>query len=307
MVTSLMPKTKLLQTLDPVPVGGVSLANVQLLRLDLLNVEAPGNKWFKLQAYVAQARASGTQRLVSFGGAWSNHLHALAAVGAREGLATVGIVRGNDGGELSATLRDCRDLGMSLEFVSRQEYRQRYETGYLASLADRFPGSIVIPEGGGDTRGVTGSRQIGRLLAAETDRPGRAVVAVGTGTTLAGMIAELDSRWELIGVSALRGALDLDRRVADAVRAQLGGAATARWRIAHDYHCGGFARVSEGLKAFILDFEAVQGIALDPVYTAKALFMVHSLRASGAWEPDGPLTVVHTGGLQGRRGYDWLS
>ncbi len=306
MVTILMRKTKLLQTLDPAPVHGVSLRNVQLLRLDLLNVEAPGNKWFKLQAYVELARESGIKRLVSFGGAWSNHLHALAAVGASQGFATVGIVRGDDDSAPSATLRDCHDLGMSLEFVSRREYRQRYEAEYLASLDDRFPGSIVVPEGGGDDRGVSGCRQIGRLLAAEIDRPGRVVVAAGTGTTLAGIAAELDLSWELIGVSALRGALDLDARVAAAVRAQVGDATTARWRVEHDYHCGGFARVSPALKAFMLEFEAVQGIPLDPVYTAKAMFMVHSLRSAGIWDKDEALTVVHTGGLQGRRGFDWL-
>jgi len=307
MVTILMPNSKLLQRLDDAPVLGVSLGNVSLFRLDSWDEDGPGNKYFKLLAYLQQARASGRSILVSFGGAWSNHLHALAAIGAREGLATVGIVRGGDGEQRSATLKDCADLGMSLEFVSRGEYRQRYEASYLEKLAARFPDALVIPEGGGDALGVTGCREIGRLLSAQVAAPGRVVIAVGTGTTLAGIASELTPGWELIGISALRGAHDLDARIARAVADQSTDGPVARWRVLHDFHCGGFARVSPALKAFILAFESVHGVQLDPVYSAKALFAVHSLQASGDWSQGEPLTVVHTGGLQGRRGFDWLA
>ena len=307
MVTILMPISKLLQTLDPHPVLAVPLGNVSLLRLDLVDTAAPGNKWFKLQAIVRQTRDERRGRLVSFGGAWSNHLHALAAVGAQEGLATVGIVRGDDGLALTPTLRDCRDWGMELMFVSRQEYRRRHDPDYLAQLAASFGQCRVIPEGGGSVDGVMGCIDIGRLLSGSPTKPGKVVVAVGTGTTLAGIAIGLGPDWEVVGVAALRGASDLEARIRGAIDNTGAPGPVAAWSLLHDYHSGGFARVNPALKAFILEFEAVQGVQLDPVYSAKALFAVHTLRETGAWDAREPITVIHTGGLQGRRGYDWLS
>jgi 1-aminocyclopropane-1-carboxylate deaminase len=302
-----MSNAKLLQALDNRPVGGVPLANVSLLRLDLFDALAPGNKWFKLQGHLARARAQGIGRLVSFGGAWSNHLHALAALGKKEGVATVGIVRGDDGGELSATLRDCRQWGMELVFVSRSEYRRRHDPDYRAQLAARFDSSLLIPEGGGNSAGVSGCIRIGRILAECQDHPGRVVVAVGTGTTLAGIAIGLGAGWDIFGVSALKGATDLEDRIAGAIENSNETAAVADWELLHDDHCGGFARVTPVLKQFMLDFEAVHQVPLDHVYTGKALLAVHRLRRTGIWAADDPVTVIHTGGLQGRRGVDWLS
>ena len=307
MVTRLMTNAKLLQALDNVPVDGVPWGNVSVLRLDLFDALAPGNKWFKLQAHLARARAQGADRLVSFGGAWSNHLHALAALGKQEDVATVGIVRGDDGGELSATLRDCRDWGMELIFVSRSEYRRRHDPDYLAQLATRFHRSLLIPEGGGSSEGVAGCIRIGRILAECQSRAGRVVVAVGTGTTLAGIAIGLGAGWDIFGVSALKGAADLEDRITAAIENSDETRAVARWELLHDDHCGGFARVTPALKRFMLDFEAVHQVPLDHVYTGKALFAVHRLRRTGIWAAEDPVTVIHTGGLQGRRGVDWLS
>ena len=302
-----MSNAKLLQSLDNRPVAGVPLGNVSLLRLDLFDALAPGNKWFKLQGHLARARTQGLGRLVSFGGAWSNHLHALAALGSKEGVATVGIVRGDDVGQLSATLRDCQDWGMELVFVSRSEYRRRHDPDYLAQLATRFDKSLLIPEGGGNSEGVAGCVCIGRMLAQCQNRPGKVVVAVGTGTTLAGLAIGLGVGWNIFGVSALKGAADLHNRIAEAIQSSSKTATVAGWELLQDDHCGGFARVTPALKQFMLDFEAVHQVPLDHVYTGKALFAVHNLRRTGVWSADDPVTVIHTGGLQGRRGVDWLS
>ena len=302
-----MSNSKLLQSLDNRPVAEVPLGNVSLLRLDLFDALAPGNKWFKLQGHLARARTQGLGRLVSFGGAWSNHLHALAALGSKEGVATVGIVRGDDVGQLSATLRDCKDWGMELVFVSRSEYRRRHDPDYLAQLATRFDKSLLIPEGGGNSEGVAGCVRIGRMLAQCQNRPGKVVVAVGTGTTLAGLAIGLGVGWNIVGVSALKGAADLHNRIAEAIQSSSKTATVAGWELLQDDHCGGFARVTPALKQFMLDFEAVHQVPLDHVYTGKALFAVHNLRRTGVWSADDPVTVIHTGGLQGRRGVDWLS
>jgi len=290
-------------------VAGVSLANVSLLRLDLTGGLAPGNKYFKLKESLDTARRRGIRRLVSFGGPWSNHLHALAAVGREQGLETVGLVRGQDTEADTAMLADARAWGMCIVRVGRSEYRSRNEPAYLRELATRFHPCLVIPEGGSGPQGVRGCLGIAELLQQVAPHARRIMLPVGTGTTLAGVVAGLDSSCEVIGVSALRGALDLEQRVAAALADCPGGGPhpPARWRILHDAHCGGFARVNESLQAFILEFEKVQGVPLEPVYTGKMLLAIHRRLRSGEWPADQPVLAIHTGGLQGRRGYDWLA
>ena len=129
---------------------------------------------------------------------------------------------------------------------------------------------------------------------------------MGTGTTLAGIVAGLDDEYEVTGVSALKGASDLQGRVEQALDASA-FSAMAQWRILHDFHCGGFARSNAQLREFMRAFEKVQGIPLEPVYTGKTLLAVHHLLQTAHWDSAAPVLVVHTGGLQGRRGYSWLS
>lgn len=304
-----MTSEPLLTPLSDEPVLGVSMAGVSVLRLDLTGGLAPGNKAFKLQGSLARANRLGVKRLVSFGGVWSNHLHALAAVGAQAGLETIGLVRGEECELNTAMLADARRCGMQLVPVSRGEYRQRNTPEYIDALQQRFAPCLVIPEGGASADGVEGCTAIagllqgaGTALAANT----RYVVAVGTGTTLAGLAASLPGDSEVVGISALKGALDLEVRVQQAL--QVHGCATesCKWQILHDFHCGGFARVSPELRSFIRAFESVHAIPLEPVYTGKALFAIHQLLQRGCWCSDRPVVMIHTGGLQGRRGYPWL-
>ncbi len=285
---------------------GVSLANVSLLRLDHIGGPAAGNKSFKLRAYLVQAQRLGNHRLLSFGGAWSNHLHALAALGHHHGVETIGIVRGQEAEQDSAMLRDAQHWGMSIVRVSRHEYRQRNDPAYQQQLKERFAPCEVIPEGGASIAGARGCEEIAALIRRSASPARRIVLSVGTGTTLAGLAASLDDSYELFGISALKGATDLETRVQD-VLAGLAPQHSARWRILHDFHCGGFARVNPPLREFMLAFETIHGVQLDPVYTGKMLFAIHQLRERGEWATDTPLLAIHTGGLQGRRGYPWLS
>ena len=294
-----------MQTLGSAPVQGVSLSHVNLLRLDLAGGVAPGNKSFKLHHYLAEAARLGVRRLVSFGGAWSNHLHALAAVGAEQGIATIGIVRGEPPLQPSAMLVDAQRAGMRLCYVSREEYRRRNEAVYQQEIAQRFAPCILVPEGGSSVQGARGCAAIAAMIRESPDGIKRIVLPVGTGTTLAGIAAALDDSYEIVGISALQGAADLDSRVAGLL-ASLAPAGAARWRILHDYHCGGFARVNAALRDFMLNFEALQGVPLDPVYTGKMLYAIHSLCQQGEWGSDEKLLAIHTGGLQGRRGFSWL-
>lgn len=280
------------------------MGNVQVLRLDQWGGVAAGNKRFKLRRHLARATEQGMGRVLSFGGAWSNHLHALAAVGAELGLQTIGIIRGGE--QPTPMLEDARAWGMELVPVSRQEYRRRYESAYLETLAARYAPCLVVPEGGGGPEGVRGCVEIAELINRLDRHWSRVVVAVGTGTTLAGLAAGLECADELIGVSALKGAGALADTVQQAL-ADTGLQAKVPWRLKHDYHCGGFARTSPALRAFLQAFEQVQKVQLEPVYTAKALYAVHTMLRSGQWSPTEPVLFVHTGGLQGRRGYTWLN
>ena len=183
------PVPAMLTRLGEAPVAGVSMSNVALLRLDTGGGLAPGNKQFKLRANLAAARRLGINRLVSFGGAWSNHLHALAAVGAEQGFATVGIVRGADQGAESATLADARRWGMQIVRVSREEYRRRHAADYLAQLQQEYGPCLVIPEGGANTEGARGCMDIAGLIRTAAPAMRHILVPVGTATTLAGLVA----------------------------------------------------------------------------------------------------------------------
>ncbi|RLA57661.1 MAG: hypothetical protein DRR04_12445 [Gammaproteobacteria bacterium] len=299
----MMQKSSLFNSLSSTPIQGLSLANVTLLRLDQLGGNAPGNKWFKLQGNISQARSQGMKTLATFGGAWSNHLHALAATGRELGLQTIGIVRGEEATRPSAMLQDARRWGMKLVYVSREEYRRRDQPEYIDQIQARFAPCLVIPEGGANRAGVEGCRAIGRMFVDAGMVDHRVVLAVGTGSTLAGVAAGLGAGFNpgVVGVSVLKGALDLDARVA-----AFAGRDCASWRILHNHHCGGYARVNPALREFILAFEAAHHIQLDPVYTGKVMYAVHQLITSGKWGENDPIAVIHTGGLQGRRGFPWL-
>lgn len=281
------------------------MGNVSLLRLDQGGGMAPGNKAFKLEENLAAARNLGVSRLVSFGGAWSNHLHALAAVGFERGLETVGIVRGESTSAESAMLADARAWGMEIHRVSRAEYRRRNDADYLARVQRQFAPCLVIPEGGANAAGARGCMAIADLVRQHAPGVKRVVLAVGTGTTLGGLAAGLGESYEVAGVSVLKGALDCEQRVRLALGA-CSRARPARWHILYDDHCGGFARTTAGLRTFILDFEQAHGVPLEPVYTGKMLLAIHRHLQSGLWDRDTPVLAIHTGGLQGRRGFPWL-
>lgn len=282
------------------------MGNISLLRLDRTGGLAPGNKSFKLRGALAEARRRGISRLVSFGGGWSNHLHALAAVGREAGMETVGLVRGEATESETATLADARRWGMRIERVTRSAYRMRNEPEFLSQIERRFAPCLVIPEGGASPAGVTGCLAIADLVRQAAPQVRRVALAVGTGTTLAGLACGLDERYEITGISALKGAADLERRIAAALHSRE-ASSPARWSVLHDYHCGGFGRASPGLREFILEFEGIHGVELEPVYTGKMLYALHSqLRGTPGLQEE-PILAVHTGGLQGRRGFSWLA
>jgi 1-aminocyclopropane-1-carboxylate deaminase len=280
--------------------------NVRLrfLRLDLIDERIGGNKWFKLLPNFVQAQAAGCKRIVSFGGAWSNHLHALAAAGARFGIDTVGIVRGEAAHGLTPTLADAHAWGMQLEFVGRQEYRRRADAQYLAELAQRYAPCVLIPEGGSNAAGIAGCEAIGRAIIRDEQTLRQhllahrhVVLAVATGGTLCGLARALDEHFIVHAIPVLHAGNSIAHMLASWAPNR-----RCEVRIVHGYEQGGYARLPVSLAAFIDRFQQHSGIELDAVYTGKAMFALHDLVMRGAFAAGSDVVFVHTGGLQGNRG-----
>ncbi|MCV6589389.1 MAG: pyridoxal-phosphate dependent enzyme [Marinobacterium sp.] len=276
---------------------------VKLLRLDQIDNGISGNKWYKLQHYLLTAKQQGYQQVLSFGGIWSNHIHALACAGARFGLKTVGIIRGEPESASNAMLTDARRWGMRLQFVSRLEYRQRHEPNYLQSLQRQWPHALLVPEGGAGVLAMPGLAGLVTQIQAQQLRPDYLITACGTGGTLAGLVAVAPASWRVLGVAALKGAGFLYDDI-QALLAQAGAIPQAHWCIDLEGHQRGYARTTPELLAFMSAFEQRHAILLEQVYTGKMLLRLHQLIENSTFAPGSRILALHSGGLQGRRGLD---
>jgi 1-aminocyclopropane-1-carboxylate deaminase len=274
---------------------GVTLG---VLRLDRLHPLWGGNKVFKLLPNLRRAEALGLRRVISFGGAHSNHLHALAAWGREHGVQTVGIVRGEAPVQPGPTLRDLHHWGMRIRHVSRAEYRRRADPAWVEELTRDLMPALVIPEGGDNAEGFAGCRELGRAIAALEGGWDVLALACGTGTTLAGLVA--GSGAFVLGFAALRDAAGITARAA-AHLARAGVAAEGRYRVLERFAGRGFARVDAELARFMAEFRERSAVPLDPVYTGKLFLGLHTLLAEGRFAPGTRVLALHTGGLQGAR------
>ena len=272
-----------------------------LLRDDLAHPELPGNKWRKLKYNLAAAHAQGHTTLLTFGGAYSNHLAALAAAGRLYGFRTIGVVRGEAHHALNPTLAQAAANGMELRYLDRAAYRRKHEPDFLAALQLETGSAYVIPEGGSNTLALPGCAELVTELAAQL--PFDALcVACGTGGTLAGLLAGLGGKRHAVGVAALKGGEFLKDDINILTQAAIGTTYT-NWSLQTDYHFGGYASFSPELMAFIQSFQERHGVLLDPLYTGKLLFGVLAMMASGYFADGSTVVAVHTGGLQGWAGY----
>jgi 1-aminocyclopropane-1-carboxylate deaminase len=270
-----------------------------------------GNKYYKLKYNLEFAREQGYTTLASFGGAWSNHLAALAQVGAAQGFSTVGIVRGERPVKLSMMLLDAEAQGMQLQFISRGDYRHRHEPEFLAALQGRLTNCLVIPEGGTNGLAVRGTAEIVDEVARLSPAADLIVLPVGTGGTLAGIAAALPPGVKVLGISVLKGTgaeSGLEADVEALIAATSPPSPLARnWSIDHRFHCGGYAKCPTYLQDFILGWQRRHGMLLDPVYTGKLFYGLSQMLAQGEINADTRIVALHTGGEQGRRGYGFLT
>jgi len=284
---------------------------VWIRRDDLLDPIISGNKAYKLLYNLIEAREQGADTLITCGGAWSNHIHATAAAGARFGFKTVGIIRGERPPVLSSTLQDAERFGMRLKFITREQYRQRNEPEFPQALGMDLSSAAYIPEGGANLAGARGAQLLGETI--ETTAPIRfhqLWLACGTGLTLAGVQHGV-GRFPVIGVEILKAGDSIECDVqrwmrmlnADCELHPSQAGHTAVPRLKKEYHCGGYARYPRYLCEFSQSLERQTGIPLEPVYTAKLLYGLHREVMGGRIPHGSRVLALHSGGLQGWRGF----
>jgi len=278
---------------------GLPQKSLHILREDVLLAEASGNKLRKLLPNLKSAALEGIKRIVTFGGAYSNHIAATAAAGQKFGFETVGFIRGDElalNWQKNPTLRKASECGMKLVFIDRTEYRERHHASYLSGIKERYAPCVIIPEGGSNELAIQGVAKMPRLLPKQFKV---LCTPIGTGGTMAGLLSGAHHGQQIWGFSALKG-IDFEIHLSQY------GPGIER-TIFSDYHFGGYAKANNELIEFINNFRVQTGIALDPVYTGKMMFGLIDFLKKNPEVNAQDILVIHTGGLQGIQGFNELN
>ncbi len=271
-------------TTDFIPFLSRKGVRISVLRTDKIHPVISGNKWFKLKYYLEDAERQSKKRIITFGGAYSNHIVATAAACNMNGFESVGLIRGEEPRKYSHTLKDAMAYGMELVFLSRSDYQNKVIPKDLRVAAD-----YVIAEGGYGVLGAAGAATV------NYDRTGYDFVmaAVGTGTWMAGLINRKYPASEVIGISVMKNNYDLEKQVAGLLINK------EEVNIIHDFHFGGYAKYTGELIGFMNDFYKETEIPTDFVYTGKLFYGVNKLIEKNYFKPDSRILIIHCGGLQG--------
>lgn len=279
----------------PLQKNGITIA---IRREDLIHPFVSGNKFRKLKYNLLQAKVENQTTLLTFGGAFSNHIAAVAAAGKQEGFKTIGIIRGD---ELASkinenpTLKFAQENGMQFEFISREDYSNKASSDFLEVLKIKFGDFYLIPEGGTNGLAVKGCEEI---LTEEDAVFDYICCAVGTGGTISGIINSAQPNQKVLGFPALKGDF-LQNEIRNFAKHD-------NWQLITDYHFGGYGKVNEELVFFLNQFSETTKILLDPIYTGKMIFGVIKLIENNYFPNDSKILVIHTGGIQGIEGMNQL-
>ncbi|MDR6843929.1 pyridoxal-phosphate dependent enzyme [Flavobacterium granuli] len=275
--------------------NGISL---EIKREDLLHPFISGNKFRKLKYNLLQAKIEKQETVLTFGGAYSNHIAAVAYAGKEQGFKTIGVIRGDELGDKIAenpTLQFAQECGMQFEFITRDAYRLKTETNFIANLKDKFGSFYLVPEGGTNEYAIKGCEEI---LTEEDAKFDYVCCAVGTGGTISGIINSALPHQKVLGFPALKG---------DFLKDEIRKFATKEnWELITDYHFGGYGKVNKELIQFINQFYRQTEVPLDPIYTGKMVFGVIDLIQKGYFPHNSKILLIHTGGLQGIQGMNTL-
>lgn len=271
-------------------------------RDELIHPVIQGNKWRKLKYNLQQAISSGHNTVLSFGGAWSNHLHALAAASQLCGLNSIGIIRGEAVKPLNACLKDMQSWGMQLDYISRKSYREKNSDDFLQQLQQKYRGAYIIPEGGNNAAGVRGCAEILDELNHHYDY---ICCESGSGTMLASLITHNKNIDTCVMGFAIMKNPGLQNEINNQLQSVSG--TISKWCIDNSYHFGGFAKATPELIEFIKEFKQLHNIQLEPVYSGKMLFGIMHMIAQGDFRAGDKILAIHGGGLQGLRGFNELN
>ncbi len=320
MTDTILTSTRLtipLQTLRH-PLFAEKELSLNILRTDQTDPIISGNKWFKLKYNLREAQQQGQHTLLSFGGPYSNHLHALAGAGKALQFNTIGIIRGEQHQPLNPTLSDITAQGMKLYYIDRRTYRNKHRPEVIEQLRqliiddDPFHKGVqakqfyLVPEGGTNQLAVTGAAEIAEFIPAQSNY---VCLPCGTGGTMAGVIAGLstvppahDSNLQVLGFPAMKGGQFLNDVIQQLLNEQNLSGEPVSWELMNDWHFGGFGKINKILAEFIVDFEKKYPLQLDPVYTAKMMYGIVSMAKMDFFPRGSKIIAIHTGGLQGKRG-----
>jgi len=270
---------------------------LHIKRDDLIHPQLQGNKWRKLKYNLREAQRLNKQTLLTFGGAYSNHIHATAAAGKIFDFNTIGIIRGEAYTPLNPTLQDAYDWGMQLKYINRADYKHKNSPEFLAQLKEQYGDIYIIPEGGNNRLAMQGCAEINN----EIEDYDVICIACGTGTSLAGMISSAKQQTQLMGFSVLKSADFLISDVKNLL-AKSQAKKLADWSINLDYHFGGYAKKNTELINFIDNFKQTYEVQLEPIYTGKMMWGLFDLIQKNYFPKNSKILAIHSGGLQGLRG-----
>jgi 1-aminocyclopropane-1-carboxylate deaminase len=303
-----------LQICSPSPLQTIQLLpdhQIWCKRDDLLHPIISGNKWRKLKPVIVKALQHGMTHIGSFGGAYSNHLHALAYICYTLGLNFTAVVRAHPHSPLTPTLSDLIKWGATLHFVSREDYKRRTEAHYCESIIAQYALDVLIPEGGSSADTLDGVASIlNEVAIQQIPYFDTIVLPVASGGTMAGLVKyiyEHDLPTEVIGIAVLKGEGYLEHTVSTLLNTAIGSGDAGRvgnWQIEHNaaFHGGGYAKTTAALAQFQQQFLQTHGFAIDKVYNTKSFYALTHLLANGVIAHKERVMLLHTGGLQGERG-----
>lgn len=268
---------------------------LQLARLDKIHPVVSGNKLFKLHYFLDEAMQSNHKTMVSFGGAYSNHLVAIAFAGKESGLKSIGIVRGEEPKNLSHTLQQCLQYGMQLQFITRNEYKNTGQPDFINNLKLKYGDFTLVPEGGYHPLGAAGASLIIDLL--KDKNATHICTATGTATTLAGLLLKAQQSQQVITVPVIKNMNDIEERLFYLINKKKHN----NLQIFDDYHFGGYAKKTEELINFMNVFYTNYGVPTDFVYTAKMMYAILDKINNNFFPAGSSIVCLHTGGLQGNQ------
>lgn len=266
-------------------------------REDLIHPIVSGNKWRKLKYNLLKAKEEGYSSLLSFGGAYSNHIHALALAAQENGIKAIGVIRGDEITQLNQTLSFAKSCGMELHFISRVDYNKKNTMEFQTQLKSLFGDFYLIPEGGSNKEGVFGCSEITKEIELDYNF---ICSACGTGTTLAGIISTLPENKKAIGFSALKGGDFLYEEIEGLLPIKN----KENWHIETAYHFGGYGKWNQELLDFMETFKKNHGVPLDQIYTGKLMYGIMDLIKKEYFKKGSTIVALHTGGLQGLAGLE---